>query len=183
MDLYIVTLERGDRRAKFAVHTHHADDAARMALARRTGWKIVDVTLDNLPKAIHVADEELEPEEKPSEAQERLRDRILSERDKGNIVFWGLPGQLMTASLEDFVKQPAEGMLYDLNRLEEIALTFITDKKWVNDFAVAMTIRKLVEQRDSSPRPQLCEACNDKEGAAMCARKDCPSPFAAKSGS
>jgi hypothetical protein len=61
MDMYIVTLERGDRRATFAVHAHHADDAARMALARRTGWKIVDVTLDNLPKAIHVADEELEP--------------------------------------------------------------------------------------------------------------------------
>lgn len=82
--------------------------------------------------------------------RDNLRDKILAERDKGNIMFWGLPNQLMTANLEDFVEQPAEGILYDLNRLEEICLTFIKDRKWVNDFAVALTIRKLVEQRDSA---------------------------------
>lgn len=85
---------------------------------------------------------------KPSKAQQTLRDRILAERDKGNVVFWGSPGELMTANLEKFVKQPAEGILYDLNRLEEVCLTFISERKWVNDFAVALTIRKLVEQRD-----------------------------------
>ena len=77
---------------------------------------------------------------------ETLRDRILSEREKGNIVFWGLPGELMSAKIDDFVKQPAEGILYDLNRLEEICLTFLQDPKWVNDFAVALTIRKLKDE-------------------------------------
>lgn len=81
--------------------------------------------------------------------QEELKKRILAERDKGNIVFWELPGELMSAKLNDFVEQPAEGILYDLNRLEEVCLTFIGERKWVNDFAVAMTIRKLVEQRDA----------------------------------
>ena len=64
-----------------------------------------------------------------SETPDKLRDLILSERDKGNIVFRGLPDQLMTAPLDEFVEQPAEGMLYDLNRLEEISLTFLKDPK------------------------------------------------------
>lgn len=74
-----------------------------------------------------------------------LRDQILKERAAGRIVFWGLPGELMTANLDDFLKQPADGMLYDLNRLEEVVLTFLDDPKWVNDFAVATVIRRLVD--------------------------------------
>ena len=83
-------------------------------------------------------------------AQQELKERILAERAKGNIVFQALPGEFMSVPLEEFVKQPAEGMLYDLNRLEEIALTFIHEPKWINDFAVALVIRKLVEQRDAA---------------------------------
>ena len=77
-----------------------------------------------------------------------FKDRVLAEREKGNVVFWGLHDELMCAPLEDFVKQPADGILYDLNRLEEVVVTFIDDRKWVNDFAVALVIRKLVQQRD-----------------------------------
>ena len=78
-----------------------------------------------------------------SNKKQELRDLILRERKNGNIVFWGLPGQLMTAPLDKFIEQPADGILYDLNRLEEISLTFLDDAKWVNDFAVALVIRKL----------------------------------------
>ena len=84
----------------------------------------------------------------PSPEVLALRDKIHAERDAGNVVFWGLPGELMRAKLDEFVEQPAEGMLYDLNRLEEISTTFLSDPKWVNDFAVALVIRKLVDQRD-----------------------------------
>ena len=87
--------------------------------------------------------------ESPSKEQESLRDKILAERDKGNLVYAHLEGYSVV-KVEDFVKQPAEGMLYDLNRGEEVSLSFITEKKWVNDFAVALTIRKLVEQRDAA---------------------------------
>jgi hypothetical protein len=55
----------------------------------------------------------------------------------------------MVADLDEFIKQPADGILYDLNRLEETALTFIDDPKWVNDFAVALVIRKLKEMLES----------------------------------
>lgn len=81
--------------------------------------------------------------------QEDVRDLILGERDKGNIVLATIAG-LMTAPLDEFVKQHVDGMLYDLNRGEEVSLTFIHDRKWVNDFAVAQVIRKLVAQRDEA---------------------------------
>ena len=87
-------------------------------------------------------------DDKPSPAQENLRDKILAERDKGNLVYAHIEGYSVV-SVEDFVKQPVEGMLYDLNRGEEVSLSFITEKKWINDFAVALVIRKLVEQRDA----------------------------------
>ena len=80
--------------------------------------------------------------------KERLRDLVLKEREAGNIVYWGLPGEPpLVASLDDFIKQPADGMLYDLNRLEEVVLTFIDDPKWLNDFAVAQVIRKLSDDQ------------------------------------
>jgi hypothetical protein len=87
-----------------------------------------------------------------TDAKEKLRDRILAERKAGNVVVWGFPGELRCMPIDDFVQQPADGMLYDLNRLEEISLTFLDDPKWVNDFAVALTIRKLIEQRNSAER-------------------------------
>lgn len=85
----------------------------------------------------------------PTEAQVSLKDYIYAERDKGRIVVMGLEGP-MSMPLEEFVKQPADGMLYDLNRSEEVVMTFIHERKWVNDYAVALTIRKLVAQRDEA---------------------------------
>ena len=76
---------------------------------------------------------------------EGFRDRLLSERDKGNIVFMTFDGP-MAANLQEFIAQPADGILYDLNRSEEVVLTFIEDKKWVNDFAVCMVIRALKDK-------------------------------------
>jgi hypothetical protein len=76
-----------------------------------------------------------------------LKERILKERELGNIVHWGLPGELVTTKLDDFIQQSAEGILYDLNRLEEISLTFLNDPRWVNDFATATVIRRLCDDR------------------------------------
>jgi hypothetical protein len=78
-----------------------------------------------------------------------IKEVVLAERKKGNVVIRTLPGQFGINSLNDIVEQPVDGLLYDLNRSEEVVLTFIDDPKWVNDFAVAQVIRKLVEQRDA----------------------------------
>lgn len=76
-----------------------------------------------------------------------IRDFILAEYDKSNIVVAGIEvPQVMP--LAEFITQPVEGMLYDLNRSEEVVLTFITDHRWVNNYAVAKTIRALKGEID-----------------------------------
>ena len=82
--------------------------------------------------------------------KENIKDIILSEYKKGNIVVSTFEG-LKVMPLDEFVKQPVEDMLYDLNRDELVILTFINDPKWINDFASTKVIRKLAliaEKRD-----------------------------------
>jgi hypothetical protein len=81
---------------------------------------------------------------------EELKEMVLKARNEGKVVMWVLPDQLMTAPVEEFVKQPADGILWDLNRGEECALSSTDSIRWVNDFAVAVTIRELVKQRDTA---------------------------------
>lgn len=77
--------------------------------------------------------------------QEKIRDIVLDARKRGNVVIATFDG-LMEMPLDAIVEQPVEGLLYDLNRSEEVVLTFIDDPKWVNDFAVAQVIRELKRQ-------------------------------------
>jgi len=71
-----------------------------------------------------------------------LKDEILKEYEKGNVVVASHDG-IKAMPLKDFIKQPAAGILYDLNRGEVVVLTFLPDPKWVNDFAVAKVITAL----------------------------------------
>ena len=80
---------------------------------------------------------------------EELREMVLSARKEGKVVMWVLPDQLMTAPVAEFVRQPADGILWDLNRGEECAISD-GSIRWLNDFAVAVTIRELVKQRDDA---------------------------------
>lgn len=73
---------------------------------------------------------------------ESIKEKILEEYKKGNIVVSGFEG-LQIMKLEDIIKQPAEGILYDLNRIESVILTFLPDRKWINDYASSQVIRKL----------------------------------------
>ena len=73
-----------------------------------------------------------------------LKNKILEECKKGNIVIAGIDG-LQGMPVKEFIKQPVEGMLYDLNRDAATILTFIThnNPKWVNDYAVMKVIVEL----------------------------------------
>lgn len=84
-------------------------------------------------------------EEAHRRAQRNLRDLVLEESRKGNVVCMGLEG-LEVVPLDEFIKQPADGILYDLNRLPEVVTLFLDDPKWVNDFAVSLVIKRLREQ-------------------------------------
>lgn len=75
-----------------------------------------------------------------------IADTVRAEYSKGNIVFWDCDDNLLTANLQDFMKQPVDGMLYDLNRSEEVILTFIDNPKWVNDYAMCKIVRELYKR-------------------------------------
>jgi len=92
-----------------------------------------------------------------------IKDKVLAEYEKGNIVVAGIEG-LQTMPIKEFIKQPEDGMLYDLNRLESVVLTFIDDPKWINDFAVAKTIRVLKARIAAleSQEEKECYNCHDK---------------------
>lgn len=66
---------------------------------------------------------------------ESIKDKVLEEWDKCNLVYADIDG-LKSIKLEDFIKQPLEGMLYDINRDTATISTFLDDPKWVNDFAL-----------------------------------------------
>lgn len=76
-----------------------------------------------------------------------MKDIILKEQKKSNIVITGFP-VLKIINLEDFIKQPVNSMLYDLNRNEATILTFIDDPKWINDYAVMQVITALKNKID-----------------------------------
>lgn len=80
------------------------------------------------------------------------KDLILEEEKKGNIVINTAEG-LMKVNLNELIKQPVDGLLYDLNRDECTVLTFIDNPKWVNDYACAKVIRALkarIEELENS---------------------------------
>ena len=74
-----------------------------------------------------------------------LIDKIQSEAKKGNIVYFVAPETLATTTIENFIKQPTEGILYDLNRDKATYMSWIEegDMKWVNNYAVALVIEAL----------------------------------------
>jgi hypothetical protein len=72
----------------------------------------------------------------------KFKDTVVEEYSKGRIAYLDSEG-LKSAPLDAFIEQDTEGILYDLNRSEVVALTYIEDPKWVNDYAVAKVISAL----------------------------------------
>ena len=54
--------------------------------------------------------------------------------------------------MEDFINQPVEGMLWDLNRTIPGILADTSDIRWINDYAVAKTIMALKMKIDDLSR-------------------------------
>jgi len=84
------------------------------------------------------------------EDKKKFSELVLAERKKGNVVFLALD-EILSMPVKDIVKQPVEGLLWDLNRDEVTALTFMDREgmnHWVNNFAVALVIKELKKQLD-----------------------------------
>lgn len=90
--------------------------------------------------------------EQLKDKHESFKDMILQEYDKGNIVFMTTEGPVV-APLQEFIKQPTDGLLYDLNRDKVTVLTMIREhEKWVNDYAAACVITELKRQLEEQKK-------------------------------
>ena len=80
--------------------------------------------------------------------KKKYSELVLKEREKGNVVFIAID-EFRSAPVKDIVAQPVDGLLWDLNRDEATALTFMDREgmiHWVNNFAVALVVRELKSQ-------------------------------------
>lgn len=87
-----------------------------------------------------------------SDDKKKFSELVLAERAKGNVVFLAID-QVMSMPVKDIIKQPADGLLWDLNRDEATALSFMDEEgmiHWVNNFAVALVIKELKRQLDEA---------------------------------
>ncbi len=91
----------------------------------------------------------------------KFKELVNTEVKKGNIVFMTVEGPA-SANVDEFIKQPIEGILYDLNRDEAVVTSFIEDPKWVNDYAVCKVIRKLKEHYDKNIKAEKPESAYKK---------------------
>jgi len=103
--------------------------------------------------------------------KEKLRDLVLQKEKEGKIVLSTFDG-LIEADLEEFIKQPVEGLLYDLNRDRATVLTFIDDPKWINDYAVGLVIAKLKEKIANQALTQQTH-CDDESWCCEARRGVC----------
>lgn len=87
--------------------------------------------------------------------EKSIKEYILEESNKGNIVFNTMEG-ICTANIKDFIHQPIEGILYDLNRDFGTILTLIDDPKWINDYALSKVVVELKRRLDEKNK-ELCE--------------------------
>ena len=81
--------------------------------------------------------------------KDSIKEKVLAEYKKGNIVVSTFEG-IISMSLKDCLKQPAEGLLYDLNRDTGTILTFLDDPKWINDYALTRVLIELKNQLDTA---------------------------------
>lgn len=77
-----------------------------------------------------------------------LLDKILELQKEGKIAFMTING-LVSADINSIIQQPAEGLLYDLNRDTASLMSLAKEsknKRWINDMALAHVVTKLVEK-------------------------------------
>jgi hypothetical protein len=72
--------------------------------------------------------------------KEELKRFVMDEWEKGNIVFRSIEG-LHKQKIEEFVRQPIEGQLYDINRDFATCFAFVDEPMGVNNFASMVLLR------------------------------------------
>jgi len=79
---------------------------------------------------------------------ENLEKLLIEKHKGGEVVILGLDGQLMITSLDNFVRQPSDGVLYDLNLLPETIK--IDNWKSFRDWSYMTVIEYLMKKLEES---------------------------------
>jgi len=77
--------------------------------------------------------------------KDELNEIIKQAEAENKICFMDYDGNLHSCNIKDFMKQPLDGMLYDLNRSPEVLMT-IMDLKFVNDYGMMLLVRELYKE-------------------------------------
>lgn len=82
-------------------------------------------------------------------SKNKMLELIQEQEKKGRIVVLNIDGAC-SYDLDEFIKQPADGILYDLNRDKVTCASWIDSNDeckntWVNNYAVALVIHRLKE--------------------------------------
>lgn len=100
---------------------------------------------------------------------EELQNLILSKKKEGKIVFHSLD-ELVEVRMENIIRQPANGLLWDLNRDMATLLSRASEDNpcWVNDLALAniteYLINKVNEMTDERDKWKArCEELENKK--------------------
>lgn len=75
--------------------------------------------------------------------------KIVREKEKENKLVIYAVDELQVYDVDEFIQQPTESMLYDLNRDKATILTLLDDK-WINDYAVMLVIARLKKFYDKN---------------------------------
>lgn len=87
---------------------------------------------------------------KKGKMNEGIKDMVqfVKEKKRDGIIVVMTTEGLQEMELSEFIKQPIDEILYDLNRDELTVLTFIKDPKWINDYACGLVIAELKKHYD-----------------------------------
>jgi hypothetical protein len=86
---------------------------------------------------------------------DKIYQDIRDKRSEGQIIIMSTEGPLVIG-IKDFIEQPTESILYDLNRDEATTLTLAKsgelESRFINDLAVVTTIMALKDKIDRLER-------------------------------
>lgn len=82
---------------------------------------------------------------------------VIKDNEKHGIVTIQSIDGLLSCPLDKIVEQPAEGLLYDLNRDKLTTITLGKDgmERWINDYAVAVVIEYLMKELKKARNGQI----------------------------
>ena len=82
--------------------------------------------------------------------KEELRKLVVDEWNKGYLVFQTIEG-INKCKMEDFVKQPVDGQLYDINRDYATCMTLLGEETWLNNLAAMRLIEYYYDRCNHQP--------------------------------